>query len=373
MDAAAREARIGRLRDGLAASGLDLLAIAPTDNMRWLLGFAPMYDERACMLLVTAGGLQVVMPNLNADQAESEAPEIALVRWKDDAGPEGALRTALAGVGGDGATTVGADGEMRADHLMLLQSVLPGARFQNASAVLRPLREIKDRAELDVLAVSAAAGDTAMRAAFAACRPGRSELEVAESIQAAFRDAGCEDVEFTIVASGPNGAFPHHHTGGRLLAEGDAIVLDIGGRKGGYPSDITRMAVIGEPSARYREVHDVVERALRAGLAAAKPGAACGDVDDAARTVITDAGFGEYFAHRTGHGLGLSVHEPPWIMAGEQDELRVGMVHSIEPGIYLPGEFGIRLEEIVHITEDGCAPFSSLPRDPHVVENGTPA
>jgi Xaa-Pro aminopeptidase len=373
MDAAAREGRIGRLRDGLAGSDLDLLAIAPTDNMRWLLGFAPMYDERACMLLVTARGLQVVMPNLNADQAESEAPEIGLVRWKDDAGPDGALRTALAGVGGERATAVGADGEMRADHLMLLQSVLGQARFENASAVLRPLREIKDGTEIDVLARSAQAADAAMQAAYAAIRPGKTELEVAESISAAFRDAGCEDVEFTIVASGPNGAFPHHHTGGRVLAEGDAIVLDIGGRKGGYPSDITRMAVIGEPSDRYREVHQVVERAVQAGLAAARPGARCEEVDAAARDVITGAGFGEYFVHRTGHGLGLSVHEPPWIMAGEQDELRVGMVHSIEPGIYLPGEFGIRLEEIVHITEDGCAPFSSLPRDPHVVTNGSPA
>ncbi|HEY1479291.1 MAG TPA: M24 family metallopeptidase, partial [Gaiellales bacterium] len=193
-----------------------------------------------------------------------------------------------------------------------------------------------------------------------------TELVVAERTAAAFRDAGCEETLFTLVASGPNGAFPHHHTGSRVLQEGDAVVLDLGGRLDGYPSDITRMAFVGEPSERYLEVHGVVDRAVRAGLAAARPGARCEEVDAAARGVIEQAGFGEYFVHRTGHGLGLSVHEAPWIMRGATEELRPGMVHSIEPGIYLPGEFGIRLEEIVQITETGCEVFSGLPRDVYV-------
>jgi Xaa-Pro aminopeptidase len=205
-------------------------------------------------------------------------------------------------------------------------------------------------------------------AAFAACRPGATELEVADAVAAAFRRAGAEEALFAIVGGGPNGAFPHHHTGSRRLEEGDAVVIDIGGRSEGYVSDITRMAYLGEPSERYREVHAVVEAAVQAGLAAARPGATCHEVDAAARGVIADAGYGEYFVHRTGHGLGLSVHEPPWIMRGDETELRVGMVHSIEPGIYLPGELGIRLEEIVHVTEDGCRRFSRLPRDVHAVD-----
>ena len=199
-------------------------------------------------------------------------------------------------------------------------------------------------------------------------RPGATELDVAEAAAAAFRAKGCEEVLFTIVAGGPNGAFPHHHSGRRALDAGDAVVIDIGARLNGYASDITRMAFVGAPNERYLEVHRVVEAAVQAGLGATRAGATCHDVDAAARGAIEEAGFGEYFVHRTGHGLGLSVHEPPWIMRGEDVELRVGMVHSIEPGIYLPGEFGVRLEEIVHVTADGCERFSRLSREPHVVE-----
>ena len=179
--------------------------------------------------------------------------------------------------------------------------------------------------------------------------------------------AGNSPVEFAIVGGGANGAFPHHHTGPRPLQDGDAVVIDIGGRRAGYVSDITRMAFIGEPTTRYLDVHATVEAAVVAALAASKPGATCADVDSAARGVIEDAGYGEYFVHRTGHGLGLSVHEPPWIMTGYDVELRPGVVHSVEPGIYLPGEFGVRLEEIVHVTDSGCQRFSSLPREVHTV------
>ena len=231
------------------------------------------------------------------------------------------------------------------------------------------MRVVKSADELRLLQVASDAGDAAMRAALAACRPGVTELEVAEAASAAFRAAGAEEVDFTVVGSGPNGAYPHHHTATRALADGDAIVIDIGARTGGYMSDLTRMAFVGEPTERYLEVHRTVEAAVQAGLAAARPGATCHEVDAAARTAIEDAGFGEYFVHRTGHGLGISIHEPPWIMRGEDVRLEAGMVHSIEPGIYLPGEFGIRLEEIVHITDDGCERFSALPREVHVVDS----
>ena len=233
---------------------------------------------------------------------------------------------------------------------------------------MRPLREVKSDGELRLLQAAADAGDAAMRAAFAACRPGATELQVADAAAAAFRAEGCEEVVFTIVGAGPNGAFPHYHAGHQQLAVGDAIVIDIGARRDGYMCDITRMVVVGEPTPRHLEVHRAVEAAVQAGLAAARPGATCHDVDAAARGAIEDAGFGEYFVHRTGHGLGISTHEPPWIMRGEDVQLKAGMVHSIEPGIYLPGEFGVRLEEIVHVTDEGCERFSRLPRDLHVAE-----
>jgi Xaa-Pro aminopeptidase len=369
MNEETRAERLEALRARMSEAGCGLAAVAPTDNLIYLLGFAPKYDERACMLLVSSTGASVVMPSLNAEQSAVEAPELELVRWSDDAGPVDALRTALEQVGANG-STVAVDGEMRADHLLLLQAALPDSRTVSATDVLGALRVMKSRQEIDALQAAANAADEAVLAAFAACRSGAAEAEVAEAVAASFAAQGQQPI-FAIVGGGPNGAYPHHHTSARPLAEGDAVVIDIGGRgEAGYVSDITRMAFVGEPTERYREVHAVVEAAVQAGMAAARPGAACEDVDAAARGVIADAGFGDYFVHRTGHGLGLSVHEPPWIMRGDETELRVGMVHSIEPGIYLPGEFGVRLEEIVSITEDGCSPFSALPRDVHVVGAG---
>jgi Xaa-Pro aminopeptidase len=347
--------------------GIDLVALAPSDNFRYVVGFSPVADERACMLLVTPGSTLVLMPSLNAEQAVSEAPELELVTWADDEGPVAALREALRRVGGDTASLAGADPEMRADHLLLLQETIPGTRFVGASVAVGPLREVKSADELEILQTAALAADDGVRAAFAACRAGATELEVAEAAAAALHAAGCEEVLFTIVGGGPNGAFPHHHTGRRRLEPGDPVVIDIGGRLNGYAADITRMAFVGAPGERYLEVHGIVEAAVQAGLAAARPGATCHDVDAAARGVIEDAGFGKWFVHRTGHGLGLSVHEPPWIKRGEDVELRQGMVHSVEPGIYLPGEFGVRLEEIVHVTAEGCEPFSHLSRELHVI------
>jgi Xaa-Pro aminopeptidase len=365
-DAKSRAFRLDALTRQMSVAGIDLAAISPSDNMRYLLGFAPPGDERACMLLVSSSGVAVLMPSLNAQQVAAEAPELELVRWADDEGPEAALRATLERVGAVAATRAAADPEMRADHLLLLQEALPQTAVATATVLMSSLRETKDAGELAILQTSAEIADTGMRAAFAACAPGVSELAVADAVARAFA-AGGSAPEFATVASGPHGAYPHHHTGSRPLHEGDAVVIDIGGRYDGYVSDITRMAYIGEPTARYREVHAIVEAAVVAAMAAAAPGAACADVDAAARGVIADAGYGEYFVHRTGHGLGLSVHEPPWIMRGSDVELRPGFVHSIEPGIYLPDEFGIRLEEIVHVTETGCERFSSLPRDVHLV------
>jgi Xaa-Pro aminopeptidase len=361
-----RTARLGALREAMGAAGVDLLALAPTDNLRYMLGFAPKYDERACMLLVTPGATAMLMPSLNAEQSAAESGDIQFFTWADAEGPAEALHRALESVSSGSASTVAVDPEMRADHLLLLQRDVPGAALVTSAEILESLRVVKSREELEVLAAGFQVADEAVRAAYAACVPGNTELEVAEQAAAAFREGGCEEVLFTIVASGPNGAYPHHHTGSRRLEDGDAVVIDIGARRGGYASDITRMAYVGTPTERYEEVHGIVDRAVEAGLEAAAPGVTCGDVDAAVRGVIEEAGFGEYFVHRTGHGLGLSVHEPPWVMSGEDVALRPGMVHSIEPGIYLPGAFGVRLEEIVQITDDGCSRFSTLPREVNV-------
>jgi len=196
---------------------------------------------------------------------------------------------------------------------------------------------------------------------------GMSELDVADIIRDAFKQQNVEPL-FTIVGAGGNGAFPHHHTGNTTLQAGDIVVMDIGGGVDGYSSDITRMASMGQPPSDYAKVHAIVEAAVQAALQAAKPGVKAHVVDDAARQVITDAGYGEYFMHRTGHGMGVEIHETPYITSSSQTVLEEGMVFSIEPGIYLPGQFGLRLEDIVILRSDGAEIFSELPRDLKMID-----
>jgi Xaa-Pro aminopeptidase len=322
------------------------------------------------VLLVSERGVLLVIPELNAQQTADHVPGLELLRWADADGFEEALAAGVSRVSPGAVRRVAVDPLMRADHLLALQSRIPGGpEYVNAEVVLRELREVKSQGEIDLLKRSAQTADRATRAALDACRAGVAESDVAAVAAAEFRAAGADDVLFTIVASGPNGASPHHHTGKRILEDGDVVVIDIGGRLDGYCSDITRVAFVGEPAPESVEVCKVVEAAVEAAMAAARPGAMAGDVDRAARSVIESAGYGAYFVHRTGHGLGISVHEPPWIMGGSEDVLRPGMVFSIEPGIYLPGRFGVRLEEIVFTTADGCERLSNLTRTGHVADS----
>jgi Xaa-Pro aminopeptidase len=175
------------------------------------------------------------------------------------------------------------------------------------------------------------------------------------------------EVEFTLVGSGPNGANPHHEFGERVIEEGDMVVLDFGGIVDGYSSDTTRTVHVGEPTDEERKVHEIVQRAQQAGFEAVRPGVACQEIDRAARRVISDAGYGERFIHRTGHGIGLTAHEPPYLVEGEELPLEAGMCFSIEPGIYLPGEFGVRIEDIVAVTEDGGRRLNTTPRELTIV------
>lgn len=360
--------RVAAVVSALAGARVDILAVAPSDSLSWLLGFSPVPDERLCLLLLSERGSAFVVPALNAEQSAEHAPAgLEFLAWADDEGFEKALQAGLSRVAVDGVRRVAADPLMRADHLLALQARVPGEpEYVSAEVVLRGLREIKSEQEVDLLKHSALTADRATRAALDACRAGVTELDVAAVAAAEFRAAGADEVRFTIVASGPNGALPHHHTSRRMLEVGDAVVIDLGGRRANYCSDITRMAFVGDPLADRVDVAGIVEAAVQAALAAARPGVTAGDVDAAARGVIDAAGYGEYFVHRTGHGLGVAVHEPPWIVRGAVDVLREGMVFSIEPGVYLPGRFGVRLEEIVHLTRDGCERFSELPRTPHV-------
>jgi len=351
--------RLHRLQARMAEAGVDLVAIAPTANMRYLLGFMSFADERPCALLVTRDATRLVVPELNADQMEVRT-HMATLRWSDADGPRRAFAQALDELNLRPGPFLVADNSMRADALLLLQDLVRPGESLPAGEIMARLRMRKSEGELEALARAAAQADQVLLAAADACRPGVSEREVAEKTAASFRSQGAEAVDFTIVGSGPNGAFPHHQFSDRRLEPGDMIVIDIGATLDGYHSDVTRMVHLGEPTADERAVFGIVLEALTRGREAAVPGARARDVDRAARQVIEKAGYGPSFVHRTGHGIGLEGHEPPWITGESEVALEPGMVFSVEPGIYLQGQFGVRLEDIVVITDGSCRSLTGL-------------
>ncbi len=357
--------RVTRVQEAMHEAGVDLAVVGPGADMAYLTGARPHPDERLCLLLIGRERLAFVMPALNADEVRAQTDE-RLHTHADEEGPEGALRAALADVGAEAAVELAVEDAMRSDFTLTVQEALPGSRTRRFGELLAPIRARKEFDEIALLRRNAAQADDAIRAVAAYARAGVTERELANVAQERFRSLGAQP-SFAIVGSGPNGAFPHHATGDRPLQEGDAVVVDVGATWEGYCSDITRMVVVGEPSARYLEIHAVVDRAVAAALAAVRPGARARDVDRAARQVIEAAGYGPRFVHRTGHGIGMTGHEPPYLTATSDVVLEAGMTHSVEPGIYLPGEFGVRLEEIVAVTASGCVVLSDLPRDPIVV------
>ncbi len=360
------EKRLEALRKRMAETGTGLVAIAPGSHMDWVLGFHPHPDERPCLLLIAPEKEAFLMPALNAEGTR-EFTDIEFFNWADDVGPVAALENALAAIGASAPGLVALDETMRADFALLLLDALPAdTRRDFTPNTLGGLRMRKDGTEYQKLKMNAGIADRAMQTAFARIRPGMTEKQVAAEIRAHFSSEGAAP-QFWIVGAGGNGAFPHHSASEKVVEEGDAVVIDIGGRKDGFPSDITRMAVIGQPPEGYGEIHAIVEKAVQAALKAARPGVLAREVDAAARKVIADAGYGEFFVHRTGHGMGIDGHEPPYITATSETVLEEGMVFSIEPGIYLPGRFGIRLEDIVILREDGPEILSELPRDAHYV------
>lgn len=356
--------RIIKLREVMYQQHVDLVVLAPTAHMQYLLGFHPHADERPCFFLITPDNETFLMPSLNAEGSRTKT-DVSFHTWSDDEGPGNALHSALSDIGALEANNIVLDETMRADFALLLLEKLPKANHQFTFDTLGAMRMKKFDGEVALLKENALIADQAMLSGFAAIEPGKTELEIYQTIKDSFTTQGAS-ILFGIVGAGRNGAFPHHQTGDSIIQSGDAIVVDIGGRKDGYPSDITRMAIVGTAPDEYDEVHEIVESAVVAAMETARPGVRASEVDAAARDVITKAGYGEFFVHRTGHGMGIEGHEPPYITATSETILQTGMVFSIEPGIYLPDRFGIRLEDIVVLREDGPETFSQLPRTVHI-------
>ncbi|MFF9527459.1 aminopeptidase P family protein [Streptomyces achromogenes] len=360
--AADYRARMDRAVRSAADAGLAGLLVAPGPDLVWLTGYTPTAITERLTVLVLAPGRDPVLVVLTLEAPDAEqapgAPALTLRDWTDGTDPYAVTAGLL-----DDRGRFGISDNTWAMHLLGLQRTLPGTSYAALTDALPMLRSVKDKAELDLLAAAGAAADQAFEEIRKLPFAGRRESDVGRDLAGLLRRFGHEQVDFTIVGSGPNGANPHHEVGDREIRPGDMVVLDFGGLKDGYGSDTTRTVHVGEPTEEERRVHDVVRAAQEAGYQAVRPGAACQDVDRAARAVITDAGYGPYFIHRTGHGIGVTTHEPPYMIEGEEQPLVPGMCFSVEPGIYLPGRFGVRIEDIVTVTEDGGRRLNNTTRE----------
>jgi Xaa-Pro aminopeptidase len=365
VDAAVYDARLHDAAGRLADIGGSALLVAPSPDLRYLLGYEPMPLERPTVLVVSGDAPPVlVVPALERPLAAT-APaggDLELLDWRDD---EDAYAIVASRIAGSGTIFVG--DRMWGSHVLALQRAIPGAVWASAAPILGAMRARKDDAELGALRRAAAAPPAAHHELLSGPLGGRSERVVAQELGDLLVAHGHDEAAFTIVASGSNAASPHHEAGDRTIVDGDVVVLDFGGTVDGYHSDTTRTVVLGEPGERLRRVHAVVAAAHGAATEVIRPGIEIEAVDRAARSVIEAAGFGDRFIHRTGHGIGLEVHEPPYAAAGDHTVLEPGMTFSVEPGIYLDGELGVRIEDIVAVTADGVEPLNTSPHELRVV------
>jgi Xaa-Pro aminopeptidase len=359
--------RLAAAAAATADAGLSGLVITPGYDLQYLVGSrAQTFERLTALVLPASGDPTIVVPRMELASLKASAIAelgLAVRDWVDGDDPCQLVSAALGG--GPVATAV--TDSMPALHLLPLAAAL-GAVPALASGVLRGLRMVKEECEIDALRKAGAAIDRVHAHVPELLVPGRTEAEVAADIAEAIVAEGHSEVAFIIVGSGPHGADPHHRYSDRELQVGDIVVVDIGGTyQPGYHSDSTRTYSIGEPKPEVAQQYSTLQRAQRAAFDAVRPGVTAEQVDAAARDVLAEAGLGEYFLHRTGHGIGLSVHEEPYIIAGNDLTLVAGMAFSIEPGIYFPGRWGARVEDIVVMTDEGALSVNNRPHELIVV------
>lgn len=362
--------RLGRAADAVGSAGHAALLIGVGPELEWLIGYDAVALERLTMLVLPASGRPtLVVPRLEVSAANA-APGVGaglvdLAAWGETEDPFSLVGRRL-GAAAAGASLLVSDG-LRAAFLLRLQGAIPTARFDVASAVVSPLRQVKDADEIELLRAAAGAADRTVEAMIAGRLVGRTEADLAREIKERLVAEGHDTAEFWIVAGGPNSASPHHDVSDRVVQAGQPLLFDIGGRRAGYCSDITRTVWVGGaaglgPDDTFRRLHGLVEQAQAAGRAAIRPGVALQDLDRAARTVIDAGGHAEHFFHRLGHGIGLEVHEDPYLVEGNAALLVPGNAFSVEPGIYLEGRYGARIEDIAICTADGGEALNRVER-----------
>jgi Xaa-Pro aminopeptidase len=354
-------ARMERARRAMASAGVEALLLSVGPDLPYLTGYAAMPLERLTMLVLTPDDAVLVVPALEAPRVEPGPFDVRA--WTETQDPVGWV----VDVAGDPARAAVGD-HTWSTFLLALQERMPGTEFARASQVMGPLRLLKDPAEIDCLRRAAHATDRVVARLAGAAWSGLTERQMARRVAEWVVEEGHDAPAFAIVASGPNGASPHHEPADRVIGPGDMVVVDFGGTVAGYHSDVTRTFSVGRPTDEQAAVHAAVLQANAAAHRAARPGIGAGDVDAAARRVIDEHGFGEWFIHRTGHGIGLEPHEDPYLVDGNDARLEAGMAFSIEPGIYLPDRFGVRIEDIVVVGDEGLESLNQADRSLTIVE-----
>ena len=363
--------RLSRLADQVAASGADAVILSPGADLAYLAGHSVGSHERLTALLVPASGTaRMLVPTLERPGWSGTALEdlnIEFDTWNDGADPYRVVADLLP----DHVRVLAVDDHMPAVHALGIRDAVVGADLRTGGALIAELRMRKSADEINSLAEIGLANDRVQQAISTWLRPGRTEFEVAADITDALITQGHARADFVIVGSGPNGASPHHEASDRVIQPGDPVVIDIGGPAAdGYFSDCTRTYLMadGSPDPEFAKVYELVRAAQQAGIDAVRPGVPCEDIDRAAREVIEKAGYGEFFITRTGHGIGLEVHEHPYMVSGNALPLEPGMAFSVEPGIYLPGRFGVRIEDVVVCGESGPIVLNNAPK--HLITVG---
>jgi Xaa-Pro aminopeptidase len=356
--------RIERAGAEAAARDIDALLITPSVDYLYLLGYrAPGMERLTCLIVPAEGQPSLVLPQLEESLARHElgelAADLAIVPWDETEDPFWVVRDLLQGH----AMRAAVQDQMWARFVLRLRAAVDPIELVEAGPAMGAMRRIKTPDEIDRLRLAARAADQAMDQIRSERFTGRTEAEIATRVRALLVEAGHESAEFSIVASGPNSASPHHEPGDRVISEGDAVVLDIGGLRDWYGSDTSRTVFVGEVPREFALLYDVLKQAQLAACTAVVPGVTAHEVDRAARHLIAEGGYGDAFIHRTGHGIGLEIHEEPYIVTGNLEPLRPGDAFSIEPGIYIPGQWGARIEDIVVCTEDGSEVLNRSSRD----------
>ncbi len=355
--------RVERARARMDALGVDVLMLSVGADLPYFTGYEAMPLERLTMfVLPRSGEAKLVVPRLEAPRVSARPDLFEIVPWDETDDPV-ALVARLA----NRPAVVAIGDHTWARFVLDLEAAMPATEFRRASPVTGPLRAVKDAAEIDALTCAAHAVDQIAHDLRTARFSGRTELDLHRELVERMLALGHQRANFAIVAASANAASPHHEPGDRVVAPGDVVLCDFGGTMNGYCSDITRMFVVGDPAPEVQEVYAVLVDAQERAVQAATVGTPCEQVDAAARQAIAAAGYGEYFIHRVGHGIGTEAHEDPYMVAGNTTALVAGHAFSVEPGIYIPERFGVRLEDIVVATADGPRRLNLAPRDLAVV------